>query len=106
MLDRRLFLGGSAAIAAAAQAPWRSFAQEEAAADLRPMTGNMVPIAREEHLARIARAQALKRNATPAQAREIDLAVHRLTAPDQMGSLFKAMALTDPAVPAPAGFER
>jgi NADH dehydrogenase [ubiquinone] 1 alpha subcomplex assembly factor 7 len=51
------------------------------------------------------RAQALKRGATPAQARQIDLGVHRLTAPDQMGSLFKAMALTDPSMPPPAGFE-
>jgi NADH dehydrogenase [ubiquinone] 1 alpha subcomplex assembly factor 7 len=50
------------------------------------------------------RAQVLKRGATPGQSREIDLAVHRLTAPDQMGSLFKAMALTDPAMPPPAGF--
>jgi NADH dehydrogenase [ubiquinone] 1 alpha subcomplex assembly factor 7 len=52
------------------------------------------------------RAQVLKRGATPAQSREIDLAVHRLTAPDQMGSLFKAMALTDPSMPPPAGFDR
>ena len=51
------------------------------------------------------RAQVLKHGATPAQSREIDLAVHRLTAPDQMGSLFKAMALTDPSMPPPAGFD-
>jgi NADH dehydrogenase [ubiquinone] 1 alpha subcomplex assembly factor 7 len=50
------------------------------------------------------RAQVLKRGATPAQARDVDLAVHRLTAPDQMGSLFKVMALTDPSMPPPAGF--
>jgi NADH dehydrogenase [ubiquinone] 1 alpha subcomplex assembly factor 7 len=50
------------------------------------------------------RAQVLKRNATPAQSRDIDLGAHRLTAPDQMGTLFKAMALADPAMPPPAGF--
>ncbi len=57
-----------------------------------------------EALGIFVRAQVLKRGATPAQSREIDLAVHRLTAPDQMGSLFKAMALTDPSMPPPAGF--
>jgi NADH dehydrogenase [ubiquinone] 1 alpha subcomplex assembly factor 7 len=58
-----------------------------------------------EALGVFVRAQVLKREATPAQARDIDLAVHRLTAPDQMGSLFKALALTDPSMPQPAGFE-
>ena len=57
-----------------------------------------------ESLGIFTRAQVLKRGATPAQSRDIDLAVHRLTAPDQMGSLFKAMALTDPSMPPPAGF--
>lgn len=58
MLNRRMFLGAGTLLAASALAPWRSFAQE-AAAELRPMTGHVVPISREEHLARIARAQAL-----------------------------------------------
>ena len=58
MLNRRTFLGAGTLLAAGALAPWRSFA-EEAAAELRPMTGHVVPISREEHLARIARAQAL-----------------------------------------------
>ena len=58
-----------------------------------------------EALGMFLRAQVLKREATPAQSREIDLAVHRLTAPDQMGSLFKVLALADPAMPPPAGFE-
>ncbi|MEN3974628.1 SAM-dependent methyltransferase [Emcibacter sp. SYSU 3D8] len=57
-----------------------------------------------EALGVFVRAQVLKRSATPEEAREIDLAVHRLTAPDQMGSLFKALALTDPHMPPPAGF--
>lgn len=38
------------------------------------------------------RATALKRNATPEQAAAIDSAVDRLTAPGQMGTLFKVMA--------------
>ena len=50
-----------------------------------------------------ARAAALAR-AQPGRAEEIELARHRLTAPDQMGSLFKALALTAPGWPAPAGF--
>ena len=58
MLNRRMFLGAGTLLAAGALAPWCSFAQE-AAAELRPMTGHVVPISREEHLARIARAQAL-----------------------------------------------
>jgi len=50
-----------------------------------------------------ARAQALKRRASPAQARDIGLALQRLTAPGQMGSLFKVLALTPPGAPVPAG---
>jgi Xaa-Pro dipeptidase len=61
MLSRRSFMmTGAAATAAAALGPARAFAQEAAAA-LRPMTGGVVPISRAEHLARIARAQALMR---------------------------------------------
>ena len=51
-----------------------------------------------------ARAQALQR-ANPERAIEIDRALHRLTAGDQMGSLFKLIALHSPDWPAPAGFE-
>jgi Xaa-Pro dipeptidase len=58
MLSRRQILGAGAAAGLAALAPARLFAQE-AAAGLRPMTGGVVPISRAEHLARIARAQAL-----------------------------------------------
>jgi SAM-dependent MidA family methyltransferase len=32
-------------------------------------------------------------------------AVHRLTAPEAMGRLFKALALCDSRLPIPAGFE-
>jgi len=58
--SRRGFIAMSAAAAgAAALGPARLFAQEEAT--LRLMTGDVVPISRAEHLARIARAQQLMR---------------------------------------------
>jgi Xaa-Pro dipeptidase len=60
MLSRRHFLGAGAAAGLATLAPASLFAQDARAA-LRPMTGGMVPISRDEHLARIARAQALMR---------------------------------------------
>jgi Xaa-Pro dipeptidase len=60
MLSRRHFLGAGAAAGLATLAPAALFAQDARAA-LRPMTGGMVPISRDEHLARIARAQALMR---------------------------------------------
>lgn len=49
------------------------------------------------------RAAALARNA-PDRAEEIAAARNRLIAPDQMGTLFKVMALVSPAWPDPAGF--
>lgn len=51
-----------------------------------------------------ARRAALSRGAEPAQAADIDSAVTRLVSPDQMGTLFKALALTGPDDPAPPGF--
>ncbi|MGP1256108.1 MAG: class I SAM-dependent methyltransferase [Kiloniellales bacterium] len=51
-----------------------------------------------------ARAEALKAKATPQQAGEIDSALRRLVAPDQMGRLFKALALTADSAPLPPGF--
>jgi len=51
-----------------------------------------------------ARAQALGRGATPAQAAAIDAARHRLTDGAEMGTLFKALALSHPDLGAPAGF--
>jgi NADH dehydrogenase [ubiquinone] 1 alpha subcomplex assembly factor 7 len=50
-----------------------------------------------------ARAAALTR-ARPDQANAIAATLARLIAPDQMGTLFKAMALTGPGAPVPAGF--
>ena len=49
------------------------------------------------------RAQALAR-ATPEQADEIAGAYERLTSPEQMGDLFKVLAITAPGWPAGAGF--
>ncbi|WP_395681969.1 class I SAM-dependent methyltransferase [Inquilinus sp.] len=49
------------------------------------------------------RAARLK-TAAPARAAEIDAAIERLAGPDQMGTLFKALALTAPGLGAPAGF--
>lgn len=50
------------------------------------------------------RAQALSRvNAD--RAREIEAALHRLTSTDEMGTLFKVVAIHSPEWPGPAGFE-
>ncbi len=50
------------------------------------------------------RAGRLRRSATPDQARDIEAACHRLIAAGEMGTLFKALAITPPAMPAPPGF--
>jgi SAM-dependent MidA family methyltransferase len=50
------------------------------------------------------RAQALARGA-PERAADIEAARQRLTAPEQMGSLFKVLALVGPDWPEPAGFQ-
>jgi len=50
------------------------------------------------------RAQTLAANASPQRARAVASALHRLTAAEQMGELFKALALTPPGTGTPAGF--
>jgi SAM-dependent MidA family methyltransferase len=50
------------------------------------------------------RAQALSR-ANPERARDVQSALERLTARDQMGELFKAVAVHSPDWPTPAGFQ-
>ncbi|NBC33290.1 MAG: class I SAM-dependent methyltransferase [Alphaproteobacteria bacterium] len=50
------------------------------------------------------RAERLTAGATPAQAEDIRAALHRLTAPEQMGTLFKVMAMTAGRLPPPPGF--
>ncbi|MDO8288716.1 MAG: SAM-dependent methyltransferase [Parvibaculum sp.] len=51
------------------------------------------------------RSETLKAKATLDQARDIDVAERRLTAREEMGSLFKVLALTPIGAPIPAGFE-
>ena len=51
------------------------------------------------------RAARLKTKATPKQAADIDAALARLTAPDQMGELFKVLAIADPKLGALPGFD-
>ena len=51
-----------------------------------------------------ARVEALRRGKTPEQAADIDAARHRLTDPAEMGTLFKALALSHPDLEPPAGF--
>jgi len=50
------------------------------------------------------RAARLKRGAAPQAAQDVDRALHRLTSGDEMGDLFKAMAITSPQAHTPAGF--
>ena len=51
-----------------------------------------------------ARAEQLTRNRSPVEAHAIHDAAQRLAAPDRMGRLFKALAMTSPGLPAPPGF--
>lgn len=52
-----------------------------------------------------ARSAALAARAAPDTAASLMSAAHRLTAPEGMGRLFKALCLCHPALPRPAGFE-
>ncbi len=66
------------------------------------------PLAQAEFLRRLgieARAARLKLNATPTQSADIDSALHRLTAPDQMGELFKVLGVADPGLGPLPGFD-
>jgi NADH dehydrogenase [ubiquinone] 1 alpha subcomplex assembly factor 7 len=51
------------------------------------------------------RLAALTARATPAQQRSLESGIKRLLDPDEMGNLFKALALVSPGLPEPAGFE-
>jgi NADH dehydrogenase [ubiquinone] 1 alpha subcomplex assembly factor 7 len=51
------------------------------------------------------RAEALARNATPAQAADLQAATERLLHLEQMGTLFKTLAIAAPTLPAPPGFD-
>ena len=50
------------------------------------------------------RAAKLLQRASPEQAKDIESACRRLIASDEMGTLFKVLALTHPGFPAPVGF--
>ncbi|WP_020591103.1 class I SAM-dependent methyltransferase [Kiloniella laminariae] len=52
------------------------------------------------------RAEMLRRNGSDAQVLDITAAEHRLTALDQMGELFKVLALTSQGLPTPAAFPK
>jgi len=65
------------------------------------------PVGQGDFLVRLGiveRAQALKARATPAQCGTIDAALARLIAPDQMGTLFRVLAVGDSRSAVPAGF--
>ena len=51
------------------------------------------------------RAESLRRDASPDQARDIEAARRRLIGRDEMGTLFKALAVTPAGSPPPSGFE-
>jgi NADH dehydrogenase [ubiquinone] 1 alpha subcomplex assembly factor 7 len=51
-----------------------------------------------------ARLAALLRQAAPAQRDALETGLRRLIDPQEMGTLFKVLALTSPGLPAPAGF--
>ncbi|MDP2375090.1 class I SAM-dependent methyltransferase [Reyranella sp.] len=75
-----------------------------AAASGRPTFG---PVAQGDFLRRLGileRAHALKRQASPEQGRALDAALARLIAPDQMGTLFRVLAMGDDRSAQPAGF--
>jgi NADH dehydrogenase [ubiquinone] 1 alpha subcomplex assembly factor 7 len=50
------------------------------------------------------RAEILMRNAAPDIARDVRLALHRLTSPDAMGTMFRALAYAHLSLPEPPGF--
>lgn len=66
------------------------------------------PVPQGEFLARLgagARLAALCAKAPPERRESLALGLRRLIDPREMGTLFKALALVSPEVPAPAGFE-
>jgi SAM-dependent MidA family methyltransferase len=81
---------------------------EAVAAAAREAGASVTPLVSQgEWLIRLgieARAQALSR-ANPDRADDVQAALHRLTAPAEMGTLFKVLGLHSPDWPPPAGFE-
>jgi NADH dehydrogenase [ubiquinone] 1 alpha subcomplex assembly factor 7 len=65
------------------------------------------PVAQGDFLTALgaeARLAALRRRASPAQRAVLESGYKRLIDPQEMGTLFKAIAVTSPGLPAPAGF--
>ncbi len=65
------------------------------------------PVTQSDWLGRMGiaqRAKRLRQSASPRQAADIDAAVHRLTADDQMGQVFKVMSIASPSLAPTAGF--
>ena len=65
------------------------------------------PVSQGTLLGRLGIAERVRRlvaGKPPEAAREIETAANRLVSPDRMGALFKALALTRPEAPPPAGF--
>jgi NADH dehydrogenase [ubiquinone] 1 alpha subcomplex assembly factor 7 len=66
------------------------------------------PLGQGEFLRRLGiaqRAARLRAKATPRQAADVDTGLARLTAPDQMGELFKVLAIADPKLATLPGFD-
>ena len=51
------------------------------------------------------RTAALRKRATPGQQQALDRGTERLLDPSGMGTVFKAVAVVSPGLPAPPGFE-
>jgi NADH dehydrogenase [ubiquinone] 1 alpha subcomplex assembly factor 7 len=65
------------------------------------------PVGQGDFLKRLGilhRAELLRARASPAQRHAIDAGLERLIAPDQMGTLFRVMAVGDDRSATPAGF--
>ena len=78
-------------------------------AELAAATGARTfgPVGQGDFLHRLGivhRAQTLKARATPEERQAINAALQRLIAPDQMGTLFRVLAVGDDRSAAPTGF--
>ncbi len=74
----------------------------------RPHAAVFGPVGQGEFLRNLGielRARQLLGHASEAQKGAIEAAMHRLIDPDEMGTLFKALAVCDRGLAAPPGFE-
>lgn len=87
-----------------AHVDFQALAEAGAAGGARPMG----PVPQGDFLTGLGivqRADVLAANAAPQQAEDVRKALHRLIDPAEMGTLFKVLALADPALPTLPGFE-